>query len=253
MQIRVNLNFSRRGDLSLQLRAPSGTTSPMTGKRYIDNLTGFRNLTDWIITSLFHWGEDPNGKWELKIDDFDKRYPSSGDLLLTLRVLSYCVFVGGFVFVSYFSQSSEIPDQTSSVSCTANALFDLLPGNLSRPKLRTSKLSISFFFVMGRWKAERFFCSFTCLFNWLSENSIPPFHARDRTFLAFTYGSLIKQIFHMLTDSAIQLLWGYCFLTAELSLFCVRLVMFLCLFYRSASQLVLDIVWHFFRSTYIRT
>ncbi|CAH3150837.1 unnamed protein product [Pocillopora meandrina] len=80
VQIRVNLNFSRRGDLSLQLRAPSNTTSPMTRKRRIDNLKGFRNLTDWIITSLFHWGEDPNGKWELKIDDFDKRYPSSGDL-----------------------------------------------------------------------------------------------------------------------------------------------------------------------------
>ena len=165
VQIRVNLNFSRRGDLSLHLRAPSNTTSPMTRKRFVDNLTGFRNLTDWIITSLFHWGEDPNGKWELKIDDFDKRYPNSGDLLLTLRVLSYCVFVGGFVFGSYFSQSSETPDQTSSVSCTANALFDLLPGNLGRPKLHTSKLSISFFFVMGRWKAERFFCLFTCLFN----------------------------------------------------------------------------------------
>ena len=117
VQIRVNLNFSRRGDLSLQLRAPSSTTSPMTRKRRIDSLRG--NLTDWIITSLFHWGEDPNGKWELKIDDFDKRYPNSGDLLLTLRVLSYCVFVDGFIFVSYFSQSSEMPDQTSSSNCTS--------------------------------------------------------------------------------------------------------------------------------------
>lgn len=80
VQIRVNLNFSRRGDLSLQLRAPSNTTSPMTRKRFVDNLTGFRNLTDWTITSLFHWGEDPNSKWELQIYDFDKRYPSSGQL-----------------------------------------------------------------------------------------------------------------------------------------------------------------------------
>ena len=102
VQISVNLNFSRRGDLSLQLRAPSSTTSPMTRKRYIDNLTGFKNLTDWIITSLFHWEEDPTGRWELKIDDFDKRYPSSGDVQLTLKVLSYCVSVGGFVFVCYF-------------------------------------------------------------------------------------------------------------------------------------------------------
>lgn len=80
VQIRVNLNFSRRGDLSLQLRAISDTTSPMTQKRRKDNFKGFRNLTDWIITSLFHWGEDPIGIWELKIDDFDKRFPSSGDL-----------------------------------------------------------------------------------------------------------------------------------------------------------------------------
>ena len=188
VQIRVNLNFSRRGDLSLQLRAPSSTTSPMTRKRYIDNLTGFRNLTDWIITSLFHWGEDPNGRWELKIDDFDKRYPSSGDVQLTLKVLNYCVFVGGFAFVSYFTQSSEMPDQTSYVSCSSNVVYNLLPGNLGRPKLRTFKRSTSFFFVMGRWEAERFFCSLTCSFYWLKENSILAFHTRDRTFLAFTYG-----------------------------------------------------------------
>lgn len=77
VQIRVNLNFSRRGDLSLQLKAPSNTTSPMTGKRPKDNST---RLSDWIIKSLFHWGEDPNGKWELKIDCFDKPCRSSGQL-----------------------------------------------------------------------------------------------------------------------------------------------------------------------------
>ena len=40
---------------------------------------------------------------------------------------------------------------------------------------------------------------------------MPPFHARDRTFLAFSYVILIKQIFHMLTDSALQLLCGFRF------------------------------------------
>ena len=213
VQIRVNLNFSRRGDLSLQLRAPTDTTSPMTGKRHIDNLKGFRNLTDWIITSCFHWGEDPNGKWELKIDDFDKRYPSSGDLSwLTLKVLSYCVFVDGFIFVSYFSQSSEMPDQTSSGSCTPNTLFNLLPGNLGRRKLRTFKLSVSFL-----------------------------------TFLAFSYAILIKQIFHMLTDSAIQLLRGYRFPNCGSVNVFRSFGILSCLFHRSTSQLVLDIVWHFCR------
>ncbi|XP_066023713.1 furin-like protease kpc-1 isoform X2 [Pocillopora verrucosa] len=77
VQIRVNLNFSRRGDLSLQLKAPSNTTSPMTRKRPKDNST---RLSDWIIESLFHWGEDPSGRWELKIDCFDKPCRSSGQL-----------------------------------------------------------------------------------------------------------------------------------------------------------------------------
>ena len=78
VQIKINLDFSRRGDLSLQLKAPSGTTSPLTRKRRMDNYTGYRNLTDWIMATLFHWRENPRGRWELKIDDFDPKIPSSG-------------------------------------------------------------------------------------------------------------------------------------------------------------------------------
>ena len=155
------------------------------------------------------------------------------------------MFVGGFVFVFNFSQSSEMPDQTSYISWTSNALSNLLPKNFGRPELRTFKLSISFLIVMGMWKAERFLCSFTCLFYWLSENSVPPFHARDRKFLAFSYAILIKQIFHMLTDSAIQLLWGYRFPNCGIVNVFRSFGILPCLFHRSTSQLVLDIVWHF--------
>ena len=74
-----------------------------------------------------------------------------------------CLSVVLFLFL-IFNRFSEMSDRTSCVSVTSNALFNLLPGNLGRPKLRTFKLSTSFFFVMGRWNAERFFCSFTSLF-----------------------------------------------------------------------------------------
>ncbi|PFX13058.1 furin-like isoform X2 [Stylophora pistillata] len=80
VQIKVNLDFLYRGDLSLQLKAPSDTTSPMTRQRKFDNLLGIKNLTDWVMTTLFHWGESPIGTWELKISDFDLRYPSTGVL-----------------------------------------------------------------------------------------------------------------------------------------------------------------------------
>ena len=77
VQIRVNLDFFRRGNLSLQLRAPSNTTTSMTQERPQDNLTG---LTDWTIKSLSHWGEDPTGKWELQIGCVDKPCRSPGEL-----------------------------------------------------------------------------------------------------------------------------------------------------------------------------
>lgn len=38
------------------------------------------NLTDWHITTLFHWGENPTGKWELEIRDAYPGNPSTGKL-----------------------------------------------------------------------------------------------------------------------------------------------------------------------------
>ncbi|XP_022786312.1 proprotein convertase subtilisin/kexin type 6-like [Stylophora pistillata] len=80
VQIRVNLDFSRRGDLLLHLKSPSNTTCPLTRDRFVDNYQKFTNLTDWHITTLFHWGEKANGRWELKISDAHTRNPSTGKL-----------------------------------------------------------------------------------------------------------------------------------------------------------------------------
>ena len=78
VQVKVNLNFSQRGDLSLKLKAPSGTVSPLTGRRKVDNLRRVNNLTDWVITTLFHWKENATGRWEFVVDDFDPSNPSTG-------------------------------------------------------------------------------------------------------------------------------------------------------------------------------
>ena len=78
MQVKVNLDFARRGDLRLVLEAPSGTKSPLTRQRYMDNLTGYRNLTNWIITTIFNWGENPKGVWTLKVENIDASYQTTG-------------------------------------------------------------------------------------------------------------------------------------------------------------------------------
>lgn len=80
VQVKLDLDFARRGDLGLELEAPSGTKSPLTRRRYMDNLTGYRNLTNWIITTVFNWGENPKGDWTLKIVNLDPKYQTTGTL-----------------------------------------------------------------------------------------------------------------------------------------------------------------------------
>ena len=76
----MDLVFHYRGDLSLKLKAPSGTLSPLTKYRQLDQFEARKNLTDWEITTLVHWGESPMGTWELEISDLDQRkYKSTGE------------------------------------------------------------------------------------------------------------------------------------------------------------------------------
>lgn len=67
--VRVNLKVWPRGDLRLSLEAPSTTKSRLTQDRPYDKFRSVStNLTDWVILSVHHWGENPVGKWTLRTD-----------------------------------------------------------------------------------------------------------------------------------------------------------------------------------------
>lgn len=67
--VRVNLKVWPRGDLRLSLEAPSTTKSRLTQDRPYDRFRSVsRNLTDWVILSVHHWGENPVGNWTLRAD-----------------------------------------------------------------------------------------------------------------------------------------------------------------------------------------
>lgn len=69
VQVRVNLEVWPRGDLLLTLESPSKTFSLLTQYRLFDRIRGHStNLTDWVILTLHHWGEDPQGSWTLKAE-----------------------------------------------------------------------------------------------------------------------------------------------------------------------------------------
>ncbi|XP_068699747.1 neuroendocrine convertase 2-like isoform X1 [Montipora foliosa] len=67
VQVRVNVKVWPRGDLLLTLESPNGTKSHLTQHRPFDKFKGHsESLTNWVILTLHHWGEDPQGKWKLR-------------------------------------------------------------------------------------------------------------------------------------------------------------------------------------------
>ncbi|XP_066023915.1 uncharacterized protein [Pocillopora verrucosa] len=67
VQVKMNLNFRRRGFLEMNSESPSGTESKLLYSRTFDSWTGYKNFTNWKVTSLHYWGEDPIGKWSITI------------------------------------------------------------------------------------------------------------------------------------------------------------------------------------------
>ena len=73
MQAEVNLQFPRRGYLEMSSTSPGGTPSKLLYSRRIDSLTGYKNFTNWKVTSLHYWGERPIGKWSITIGNAQSR------------------------------------------------------------------------------------------------------------------------------------------------------------------------------------
>jgi len=93
VQAHVTLDSSRRGDLAIYLTSPQGTKSQLLARRPHDSSrAGFH---DWPFLTVFCWGENPAGTWELEVQN-DGRYE------VTLRAWSMT-----------FHGTADNPDLTS--------------------------------------------------------------------------------------------------------------------------------------------
>ncbi|KPM11024.1 furin-like protein protease 1, isoforms 1/1-X/2-like protein [Sarcoptes scabiei] len=67
VQVVINLTTPKRGDIEIEIRSPSGTRSTLLTKRPKDSSgLGFSN---WPFMTVHFWGESPNGKWILIINN----------------------------------------------------------------------------------------------------------------------------------------------------------------------------------------
>lgn len=87
----ITLKHPSRGGLSISLKSPSGITSPLLEKRILD--TASVGFTDWPFLTVFNWGENPTGTWELTVKDSSGR----GGVLVEWRLDVYGTFNSSLV------------------------------------------------------------------------------------------------------------------------------------------------------------
>ncbi|KAL5000584.1 peptidase S8/S53 domain-containing protein [Aspergillus recurvatus] len=65
--VTMNVNHTRRGDLSVELRSPEGIVSHLSTSRKHDNAeVGY---VDWTFMTVAHWGESGVGTWTVIVKD----------------------------------------------------------------------------------------------------------------------------------------------------------------------------------------
>jgi len=77
VEVAVNLNYTRRGDLVIKLISPQGTLSNLTHSRMVDSATGATDL-NWVLMSLHYWGESAIGPWKLTLQNSQLRNHNTG-------------------------------------------------------------------------------------------------------------------------------------------------------------------------------
>ncbi|KAF1744809.1 LOW QUALITY PROTEIN: hypothetical protein MXB_811 [Myxobolus squamalis] len=84
-QIQINIDHSHRGDLSIEVFSPSGTHSLLLHPRDEDDSTvGFSN---WTMTSVHFWGENPRGLWRVKFKD------NGGIFSKNIGIIKFCYLI----------------------------------------------------------------------------------------------------------------------------------------------------------------
>ncbi|KAL8714898.1 MAG: hypothetical protein Q9220_001411 [cf. Caloplaca sp. 1 TL-2023] len=65
--VTMNIEHTRRGDISVELRSPTNFVSHLSVVRKLDDAAA--GYTDWTFSSVAHWGETGVGKWSIVVKD----------------------------------------------------------------------------------------------------------------------------------------------------------------------------------------
>ena len=105
VEVKVNLNYSRRGDLLIKITSPNGTVSNLTHYRMSDSFFKLKDL-NWVLMTLHLWGETAVGEWKLSLENSQTKHYNKGWLYShreMKRSRQFLFFVCFFLFLFCFS------------------------------------------------------------------------------------------------------------------------------------------------------
>ena len=91
VEVRMRFQSIKRGTLQIYLEAPSGLVSPILTTRQWDMYE--RLPLNWTFMSVHHWGENPDGEWEIRMETTD---PTLSKLPNTILILMLSYFFSFF-------------------------------------------------------------------------------------------------------------------------------------------------------------
>lgn len=89
VQVQFDLSFPRRGYLRMSSVSPSRTQSTLFYPRAFDSLTGEKRFSNWTVTSLHYWGENPIGNWTITIRNTKPRRNNRNGHVFFLKLMLY--------------------------------------------------------------------------------------------------------------------------------------------------------------------
>ena len=102
VQLRVDLDYPNRAELSVEVQSSSGTSSKFLYPRRQDAVDDPRTFNNLVVTSVHFWGEPVLGKWIVDVKDIASSQRSGEYLVLREQRRSEDFrFLEGMAFLSF--------------------------------------------------------------------------------------------------------------------------------------------------------
>lgn len=115
--VTMNVEHTRRGDLSVELRSPANVVSHLSVARRLDEAES--GYEDWTFMSVAHWGEPGLGKWSIVVKDTNVNEHNGTFVDWKLTLWGECIDASTQELLPMPDEHDDDHDVVSAVASTA--------------------------------------------------------------------------------------------------------------------------------------